>query len=96
MKHFRINQFVYSPRSYVADASDLGLAPGVRPVDRLYNDACDEGLTLTDLTGQNTTWYLYEETKEEGGVYAWKLKPTSETLRMFPKLEHHEIVIFND
>jgi hypothetical protein len=87
-------------KSFSAEASDLGFRAGQEPFGRLYDDACDVGITLDNLeTGNRTHWYLPQDQPEvdgEGDIKCWVFKPTSETLRAHPKLAGWTVTVFND
>ena len=81
----------------VVEASMMRLRPGFQ-FDRLYDDACDEGLALwSHKTGVVTTWYLeMTSTDLEHEVQYWLLKPTSESIYKVPALAGYALKIFND
>lgn len=73
---------------FVAEISDLGLN---FKFERVYDDACDEGLTLVShRTGDEIVFALNEELKDnDGDVIGWTLKPVSKNVNF-------TITIFND
>lgn len=62
---------------------------------RLYDDAVDEGIAIRGKEGVST-FYLADTQKYEGDIVAWIFKPTSETVRKFPRLKRWEVCIIND
>jgi hypothetical protein len=78
----------------IAEASDLRL----NCFERLYDDACDEGMALRNpKTGNVTRWYRAEERLDnEGDLQVTILKATSETTRRQPNTVGWEIHILND
>lgn len=78
-----------------AEHSDLG-SPPLR--NRLYDDACDEGITLVNLQRSTfTSWYLDREERDaEGDITHWVFLPTEETLRKHPTTHGYTLKIFND
>lgn len=84
-----------STKTLVADISDLG--PDFR-FERIYPDACDEGLTLVSATsGNEATFYLCGPTRDrDGDVKYWTLRPTNETCRKYPILAGSIIRLYND
>ena len=81
-----------------AEASDCGIKPGVVPGGRLYDDACDEGITLLNpRTFVKTHWYRTQEDLQHNGEFGgWRFKPCTEALRRQPQLEGWEVHILND
>lgn len=75
-------------RNFFADISDLGKE---FHFGRVYDDACDEGLTLvSEWTGREIVFVVYEEWKdEEGDILGWELKPVSNIVNC-------TITLFND
>lgn len=73
---------------FLADISDLG--PQFK-LGRVYDDACDEGLTLvSEWTGKEIVFAMHEELKnEEGDVEGWEFKPVSNSVNL-------TIILFND
>lgn len=76
--------------SFVAEISDLG--PSFK-FGRVYDDACDEGLTLvSQWSGDEIVFAIDREIKDgEGELMGWELKPVPESHR-----RHLSITIFND
>jgi hypothetical protein len=69
-------------RLFVADISDT------HGFGRVYDDACDEGLTLVShLTGKEVVFAVWNEARDgEGGVQYWLLRATDGsglTLKLF-------------
>lgn len=76
--------------TFVAEISDLGT---FFQFGRVYDDACDQGLTLvSEWSGDEIVFAIHEEmTDNEGDILGWKLKPVPESHR-----RHLSITIFND
>lgn len=82
---------------FSADASSLGLTPGVAPYGRLFNDSLDVGIELhSRRTGQVAKFYLTQELKVAGELMLWTFAPTDEALRANPRLNGVCVTIFND
>jgi hypothetical protein len=67
-----IERFVWIPetRTYVAEASDLG------PFGRVWDDACDEGLTLISARRNLEIVFTVEVTAtEDNDILWWDLIP---------------------
>ncbi len=71
---------------------------GKNPFGRMFGDSCDMGCSIvSDKTGAIADFYItLEEKDDEHDVIAWHLKPTSDTVRLFPLLKDTKVVIFND
>jgi hypothetical protein len=70
-------QFTRDPSDrlkFIAEISDLGKS---FQFGRVYDDACDIGLTLiSEWTGVETVFAIHEEIKDgEGDVTGWELRP---------------------
>jgi hypothetical protein len=64
---------------------------------RLYNDACDLGLTLISAkTNTEADYYVDTVDMYHGEIQGWNLLPTSDTLRRLPRLKHTRVLIIND
>jgi len=87
------NQFSYNAGNgkFVAEISDFG--PDFQ-FGRVYDDACDEGLTLVSARTQRDLVFVIErrEVDDEGDLIAWHLVPASGQEGM-PKCS---MIIFND
>lgn len=80
-----------------AEASTLGFRAGEVPGGQLYDDACDEGITLiSHRSGARSHWYRTAAVIECGEVISWVYKPAPETVRKHPKLADWEVQILND
>lgn len=80
----RILQFAYYPprRMFHGEMSDT------HGFGRVYDDSCDEGLTVVSDTGREVVFVVHDEhTDAEGDITHWDLKSTCGTYRM---------VLFND
>lgn len=64
---------------------------------RLYPDACDTGFVLeSHKTGAKTTWCFTGSSSKDNEILDWTFRPTNETVRKYPKLEHVRVLVFND
>lgn len=80
--------FHWNKYSGIAMISDLG--PGF-DFDRVWNDACDEGLTvISDETGTEVVFAMNHIMENGDEVQAWKL------LGATRGYEHLSLTIFND
>lgn len=82
------SKFSFKNNKFSAEASELnGFS-----LDRVYNDACDEGFTIiSEKTGKGAVFALYNhEEDREGDLVAWIFKCVT------PGLTHLKAVIFND
>lgn len=72
-------KFTYIPdgRTFVTEASDLGNSGAVAGLfGRVYDDACDYGLTLVShKTGREVVCSVVETMEREGETLGWVLKP---------------------
>ena len=92
-------RFSYSPneKQFLAESSDFCRAnKGL--FHRLYQDACDEGITLiSSRTGAEVDFYVDEYHKNnEGELISWLLRPTPESLRKVPFAKGTSVLILND
>lgn len=91
--------FSYDRRTgrLVTEASNLGSA-GQELFHRIYQDACDEGITLiSHKTGREAKFYLDQVHKDhDGDIQVWILRPTTETVRANPGLRGVTVHILND
>jgi hypothetical protein len=83
-------------REYVAEASDLGR----NPFGRVYDDACDIGLTLVhERTGRQLVLYVHDEHRDaEGELQWWELRPVPRRDQpgMLPGAEDTRVRVYND
>ena len=100
MSTFLSTQFDWdsAERSFSAEASMLTRGGRVPLFQRIYQDACDEGLELVSAKTGKIAKFVVEETKRdlEGDLQYWKLIPTADTKRTMPELSGVTIVIYND
>lgn len=92
-------KFTYNKqhRGFVAEASDL--CPVSQPLfHRVFDDSCDDGITLiSHITGLSADFYVDEIGKNaDQDILYWLLKPTSTTVRKYPRLRGVYVRIFND
>ena len=86
------SRFNWSDKVPAAEASELGFR-----LSRVYDDACDLGvLVVSPRTGAEAVFYLASEDTDGEDVYGWRLRPTAETERRFPRLKGREILVIND
>jgi hypothetical protein len=86
------DRFTYTREGgYTAEVSDLGIAA----FGRVYDDACDTGLTLvSQRTGREVVFVVEREDRDaEGDVTLWKLEPADRRLRRGATTT---MTIFND
>jgi hypothetical protein len=80
--------FTMSQGAMVAEISDLG--PTFQ-MGRVYDDACDEGLTVrSERTGKLVVFAVSRRVEREGEVLAWELESVT------PGARGHKMVLFND
>lgn len=83
-------KFSYHGSVFTCEISDLG--PGFQ-FGRVYDDACDEGLTLVShRTGREVVYVVNHQQYKEGELVAWELIPAKPSDR--PRCG--SIVIYND
>lgn len=93
---FSLKQFGFDPhdKSFAAEASMLGIRPGVSPYSRLYTDAMDVGIAIeSHVTHKVELFHLVEEKRNSDGDLAyWIFEPVNKALvtRM------SKVFIFND
>lgn len=85
------SRFTYDKRNnrFIACASDLGPAP----FGRVFDDACDEGLTLVSArTGHEVVFVVQHEGRNaDGELTYWELSPAAPADRACG-----DIVLYND
>lgn len=80
-----------------ADASDLGFRAGQVPGGRLYDDACDEGITVINhRNGMHTHWFRSDDIVIGDEVQGWTYKISPETVAKVPHMKGWEVHILND
>lgn len=93
------DRFYYSPddKQFSAESSDF-CRMNSQLFHRLYQDACDEGITIISTKSYSEVdYYIDEEHKNgEGELLSWLLKPTPEALRKTPLASGTSVLIFND
>lgn len=96
MRHISLKQFAFDPKTRIlsADISDLG----PYPLYQVYNDACDEGMTVVSHhTGIEVTFVVNRvETDGGGDILKWELVPTDQSLRLHRHLAGMSIYLYND
>lgn len=92
-----VKKFMHDSKSktFVAEASDLN---GTAGEHRIYDDACDVGITLVNLeTLGRATFYFHEEVHDgDGDLIFTEYLPISEHVRKNPRLEGYTVRIYND
>lgn len=78
----------------MVEASDIGF----RGCERLYDDACDEGVVLlSSKTGNTVRWYHTETVKDrDQDVVEWMFAPCSESVAKNGDLRGLRLRIIND
>lgn len=80
-------QLHYDPakRQYVGEISSTN------GLGRVYDDACDEGLTLVSATTGREVVFVVDRTvrDDDGDVMFWELVPASDSVRV-------SVLLFND
>ena len=92
-------RFTYSPNEKQFSAESSDFCRGNRGLfHRIYEDACDEGITLiSSKTGTEVDYYIDEEIENgEGELLSWLLKPTQQSIRKSPAATGTSVLIFND
>lgn len=78
-----------------AEASDLGYRAGQVPMGQLYDDACDLGITLSNV--HTTHWYFVDAMYSgDDHVEGWIYAPCPETIQKHPHLNGWKLHILND
>lgn len=92
---FSTRSFTYDKKDkkFVAEASTIKLK-----FKQIYPDSCDEGIELVSYrTGNVSEWIVVNNNYDSGHeLVSWGLKPTAKSLKQFPGLKGHTMVIFND
>lgn len=96
MPYLSSKLFDYNRTTATFTAEVSGLGP--RPFGPVFNDAIDDGFSLVSAkTGNVADFYIYRaERDRESEITHWVLKPTSDTIRLFPHLKDTTVVVFND
>jgi hypothetical protein len=64
-------QFTWGNLHGIADASELGKAPGVPPFSRVWDDACDVGFVVQGCSRAVVFTLTKEERDADGDVRGW-------------------------
>lgn len=86
-----LSRFTYRAGTFIAEASDLGLA---FKLHRIYDDAYDEGIAIEGPCGGLVRFYLADTTTDEGDVTSWEFRPIAEDARRYPTVVG--VTVFND
>ena len=90
IKHFTHNA---ESKHLVAEISDLGC----NAFQRLFDDACDEGLSVYNArTGSTTIWAIESTHCVEREITEWILRPLAESCREHPGVQNYVMHIAND
>ena len=73
---YAAGQFTWVGTSGHADASDLGISPGVVPGRQVWSDAADVGFLVKGRTAE--LLFTLAEEKREGEVVAWEFRSATE------------------
>lgn len=77
----------------VAEISELGL----REFERIYPDACDEGVTVAGNRHEIAIAFYVEDADMNGDeIGGWRLRPTPESVRRVPEVRDVRMLIIND
>jgi hypothetical protein len=98
---FSVDDFDYDKetRMFSQDISMLAHGCDNRPVFcKIYPVSCDLGLVLINhKTGNETKWAVDGEDRDgDNEISGWRLVPTAETIRKFPRLIAVTMLIVND
>lgn len=96
---FSTAMFYWTPEDglFSQEISSLCDDPRVNIFERLYPDACDQGIILISaVSGKKATYYVDSTDTHHGEVAGWRLLPTPETIRDQPRLKNTKILIIND
>lgn len=98
MNCFSTKQFSYDNKTFRAEISDLLKGGQFSVFGLIYDDACDEGLTLVShKTGKEAKFVVdYIHKDPEKDIMWWTLVPTRDTVRHLPSLCNTRVVIYND
>jgi hypothetical protein len=83
-------------KSFVTEVSDLG---NFNIFQRFYDDACDVGfLVFNPATNVTISVVLSKELAdyENNEVHGWEFTPSTDSVRLYPKLKNYKFVIYND
>jgi hypothetical protein len=71
---------------------------GFERFERLYDDACDEGVVMrSPRTGNDTRWYHTDTVRDaDQDVVEWVFKPCSESVAKIPSIAFLTLRIIND
>lgn len=88
------DQFTWVPadKMFVAEASSLPR------FERVWNDSCDEGLTIVSArTGEAVTFTVHHtEIDDEGDLLYWDLVPAANLAAIVRGAEHVRVRVYND
>ncbi len=84
-------KFTYTDNVFIGEVSELGMDP-TRPVfGPVYDDACDEGLTLiSHVTGAEVVFVVTHTEYRDGDLLWWDLRAVTKGHK------HLTIKLFND
>ena len=99
------NNAEYSTKLFTHDKENKIFIGELSELDKnvfkqIYEDACDEGLTLiSEKSGNKSDWFVsnFEYVNlPDKELLAIHLLPTPETIRKFPGLKNYNMVLLND
>lgn len=80
--------------TFYAEVSELG----PQPFGSVFNDAIDSGFSMVSAkTAAIADFYIYNTNRDaDSDVTHWLLKPTRDTIQLFPSLRNTTAVVWND
>lgn len=85
----RSDRFTNTEDMLVIERSDLG-----RDFERVWDDACDVGLTVVSaMNGRETVYAVEHEERHDGDILYWDLRPVA---RVNPLLPAPAVRVYND
>ncbi len=90
----KLFDYDHDTNTFTAWVSELG----PQPFGPVFNDSIVDGISIvSSKTAAIADFYITEkEMDREHDLVAWHLKPTPDTLKMFPLLKDTRVVVFND
>lgn len=97
---FSTKLFSYDARrkEFYTEMSTLEASATERRVfSQIYEDACDEGLTLVShATGKEVDYVVSKIKRKENEIQSWELIPIAKSIRRVRQCAGTRIIIFND
>lgn len=93
-REYSTREFTYKDGVFSAFVSDL---PRFDP-EQVYPDACDEGICLVSHKTGRKAWFVLSTThvNRENELTHWTFVPSTEALRVDPRLGNVRVEVFND